>query len=308
MCVSDRGTLRVMTSSGCTLWSNAWADRIPDLSTYLAEYAIGTDLSASPCGRWVLVIDVANSEGYVTGAQRVNTLRITLLEASTGRILAANVSHVPIPRTDITWSTSGKICLLGQLCLVLVCRQHADPFIGSFQSYKLMGGLPFAVGLFGDSMSLSPCGSTVIGRRLGAPDLKHWQIPSSPYIIQEAASAPDTLPLLSLTGFTSALQADHIVYKAWHPLHSACVYAIATIPGTVHLIDAKANRCVRSWSQNELHGPTTSLDSAQVDKITPADEQAREMLSWSKDGRRLAVASRTCPARCSVLYFSGGFA
>ena len=58
MMVGNDGLLHAMTSSGCSLWSNARATRIPDLSTAPSRGMIYTNLSASPCGRWVLVMDV----------------------------------------------------------------------------------------------------------------------------------------------------------------------------------------------------------------------------------------------------------
>ena len=77
----------------------------------------------------------------------------------------------------------------------------------------------------------------------------------------------------------------------------------------MHLIDARANTCVRSWSEDELHGLDVPSDPAQGhspfayghDRLDP------HVLSWSKDGCSLAIASSTLltsGARCSVLHFS----
>ena len=118
----------------------------------------------------------------------------------------------------------------------------------------------------------------------------------------------------------------YLWHEAWHPLHSACIYAVFSTTGSVHLIDAEANRCFQSWSQDELHGPATPPSLAQGAATSSADECDHEdpadwfddeddgccpyLLSWSKDGCRLAVAScasASYRARCSVLHFSKSF-
>ena len=130
-----------------------------------------------------------------------------------------------------------------------------------------------------------------------------------------------TLRPLSLGEFTAAPQASSIAPEAWHPLHSACIYAILSTSGSVHLIDAKASRSVHCWSRDELYGPATPSDAAQASSLdqhndsASADghghgksdhEQFRCVPSWSEDGSRLSVAFgafATRPARCSVLHF-----
>ena len=97
----------------------------------------------------------------------------------------------------------------------------------------------------------------------------------------------------------------------------------------MHLFDAKANRCVQSWTEDELHGSaalnegTEGVQQPQPHDAPSADDSHGHFhrvyeilmafmkwfshaLSWSQDGRRLAVASKaslTCGARCSVLCF-----
>ena len=104
------------------------------------------------------------------------------------------------------------------------------------------------------------------------------------------------------------------------PAQRMHVYATFSETGSVHLIDAKANRCVQAWSHDELYGPATPLDLAHADNSSSADEMSDEdsdetegVLSWSKDGCRLAVSfcSLTCSSsssRCSVLQFSDNLA
>ncbi len=172
--------------------------------------------------------------------------------------------------------------------------------------------------------SLSPCGTIIQGLQLStdaslaAP--LHWQL--------HAASART----MTISGPHRATMADHsplviqecLEAATWHPVQSACLYAVGSNSGGVFLIDARANRCVMSWTEDELHGHITPFQLAedcQLDGCTAEDLDAElhqgldpeaidHALEWSKDGRRLAVtsgASLTTRARCSILHFGDSF-
>ena len=332
--VSEGGLLQSTTTSGCRLWSNARADRAPEVSS--SEHSIDTSLSASPCGRWILVVDDEAPQHCRWKRNRAS--HITVLEASTGQNLAVVHRHGWYGDLEGKWSMSGEICMLAELDCVLVYCPQVHPMFKVFQQCKL--GRPDAHSIpTGHDMSLSPCGRTVIDLHgLSTVGLQHWQIPPSSAIVKEAAVISSrTMPCFIYGEFNmdqqdkpSGLQA------AWHPLRSARIYAIACSTGGVHIIDAKGNRRVQSWSEDEVHGPAVLSDPAEEEEPDPAedvvhrhhsdelddylngfadrfsvrhdyDETVRHALSWSKDGCRLAVASGaslTCSARCSVLHFS----
>ena len=239
--------------------------------------------------------------------------QITLVKASTGQILAESSSQKCICKTQCRWSMSGEICLLPELSLVLVCCPQSDGTFRAFRQYELLGKAASDSQCSKD-LSLSPCGSTVVGVELNVPGLEHWHIPPSSSIIEEAVSAPKTLQPLSLGEITPVDWG--VAGKAWHPLQSACIYAISSRSCSVHLIDAKTNECVQYWTQDELHGPATPSDLAQVAYTSPADDNCEDEyvdyeLSWSRDGSELAVVSSTsarCAAWCSVLHFSDSLA
>ena len=279
------------------------------------QLGIDATLSASPCGRWILVMDTAFPWQVVEGQLQNAFVQITFLEASTGRTLAQCLSH-NFQEFGICWSISGDVCLLAELCLVMVYCPQADPTFKAFQHYELLGGAASQSHVHGQCLSLSPCGSIVVGLNLCAPGLHHWQIPPSSTSLEEAPPASKILQPLSLIEFSPGPQAAHDHHEAWYPLYHACIYAILSTTGSVHLIDAKANRCIQCWTQDELHCPATPMELAQVadtssadghDDETLDDALAPHVLSWSKDGHRLAIASGaygTSPARCHVLHFS----
>ena len=317
MYVSAGGVLHSMTSGGCMLWSSARDSRNPDQSTHPAKQSAATRLNASPCGRWILVMDIIQC--VCLGIPQP-TEHVTIVEASTGRNLAGYRADRSISGLEGRWSMSGQVCLLEQLSRVLVCCPQANQACTIFQQYELSGSASV------QHLSLSPCGSTVIGldnsRDTG---LQHWQIPPSSSIVREAASASQTLQPSICTDFSSGRQSSGTLQEAWH---STCIYAISCTRGGVHLIDARANRCVQSWTEDELHGPacplgsegmpssqhandTSSADASQYDSNDHGRDGNRgcvpRALSWSKDGCRLAIASGaslTRGARCCVLHFS----
>ncbi len=92
-------------------------------------------------------------------------------------------------------------------------------------------------------------------------------------------------------GFT--LDKPDVWHLAWHPLHSACIYMLVDWDGGLHCIDARASRCVKSWTEAELH-------DHQGGEAHPGYIGIPHALKWSPDGSKLAVASGP---RCSLLHF-----
>ena len=323
MYVTDCGSFHVVTSSGCIVWSSARASRNPFLSAAPDGPTIDTDVSASPCGRWILVMDVVAPKQSDQEERRMFTWQFTLLEASTGQSLFESNCRNCMKSTESKWSTSGQICLLAALSLVLVSNPSADSTFQAFQQYELLGRSPDNPEYSSKYLSLSPCGSTVVGLELKIPGLEHWQIPHGSSIVKEASSAPKTLLPVRLAGVTPLQQGTHaniFLHEAWHPVQRACIYAILSKDGSVHLIDAKANRCIRSWSHHELHDPATPLyvDAGEgPNRCEREDDWVTRVLSWSEDGCRLAIATgkslaratgrsgikQISPASCCVLHF-----
>ena len=160
MYVSNDGCLRLITSSGCQLWTNFLADRNPDWIMIPAGYDIAATLSVSPCGRWILVMEVEAPRQHMYSANPSG--HITVVEASKGRNLAGY--HVPhsFYGPKGRWSMSGDICLLEQVDCVLVYCPHADPALTTFQQYELPDRLKSSpMHTFG-CPSLSPCGSIAV--------------------------------------------------------------------------------------------------------------------------------------------------
>ena len=83
--VSDGGLLHVITPSGSMLWSSARADRNPDMATVPATHMVQTVFSPSPCGRWILVMDVEDPLQFDPADMNTCTWQLTLPEASTGQ-------------------------------------------------------------------------------------------------------------------------------------------------------------------------------------------------------------------------------
>ena len=262
MYVSDGGLLRLITSSGCMQWSNARADRTSDLFTALAEERIRTKVEGSPCGRWVLVMDGPEEGNACIG-------HIAAVEALTGHTLVKYHIFRSVGlqfRDELKgmWSMSGDICLLEQLDLVLVCYPQAPPTTKAFQLLSapeqgfsqtpgaaVQARLPKTEPLAlwqALSLALTTIATLVssMGRFLRAQPLSrkqlHIQSPCSQLSvqIQRPCSQPSALV------FMEGRQTSNVLQEAWHPLHRACVYAMSCSQGRVHLIDAKANRCVRS--------------------------------------------------------------
>ena len=344
MYVGNDGLLHLVTSSGRELCSNTPVNRNPNWLRFSAGHVIQTRLSASPCGRWILVMDCKDLRQDGSTADQAG--HIAVVDASTGRTLTAYPTHW-VGHLKGAWSMSGEVCLLERLDLVLVHCPQAHPTCPIFRHCVLLGGPASSPGYTMNSLSLSPCGSAVIDlSNKYWTGLQHWHIRPSSAIAEDPAAASPSMALQpSICAEINAegpLKASHL-REAWHPLHSARIYAISCSKGGVHIMDAKANRRVQSWSADELHGPTTSLDPAmgtmespQADDTSCTDDSDAEdsdtedsdtkdsdiedyyypdghfdpgphALSWSQDGCRLAVASRpsrTCAARCSVLHFS----
>ncbi len=338
--------LHLITSTGQPLWHISLADRCPRFADALAwqldKWALTITPSASPCGRWVLATEERSGAQRTAYESSSNLGRadlrgqrstfqgcISMVEVSTGSVLASHMTQYPC-KGHIQWSVSGDTCLHGGLpgvCCIIFPNLLAVP-----QTISLDTRPPpehtvkprTILMVRGKLRSLSPCGTIIAGLKMSKDAslaaLLHWQ----PH--------PAAVVTMKLTGPDRVKMADHsplviqecLEAAAWHPLQSACLYAVGSNSGGVFLIDAKANRCVMSWDEDELHGHPTAFhqrpysrpDSCADDD--PHTEGGWDMdpiaiqhkLEWSKDGRRLVVASgasSTTRARCSILHFGDSF-
>ncbi len=335
--IEDKG-LHLVTAAGQLLWTSTLADRCtcPCVTTQEARQRhsarVYTALDASPCGSWILIHDVAEKYDPARfdwaqiqhhSAKRIT--QVSLIDATTGRMVTGHVTLSHQGGHGI-WSSSGEACFLPGHPMVLTACQDAHAAT-AFQKAELVGergGLAArAASISNKALSFSPCGRAVIGLECdelvlhpGLRFLQLWRLPSA--CASGCAAVPRVKP--AICADLTILEPD-IQKAAWHPLHSACMCAISDIRGGVHLIDARANRCVKSWSEDELHGPATPSDvdpdywsspsttSADSDAEEPDDESyvyVEHVLEWSRDGCRLAIASgesKTSGARCSVLQF-----
>ncbi len=331
----DGNGLHLMTAAGQLLWSSTLADRctcscvITEEARHWYSAKASTLLHASPCGCWILVNDAA-TECHNQGSYRLSTsaeriTRVSLIDATTGRVVASHVILSPQHAHGI-WSSSGEVCFLPGHPLVFgACQDaHAAP---TFQKAELVGECGRLAARpasdINSALSLSPCGRVVIGLEsdgmvfdTSITFLQLWQLPSASAPSCGAVPRVEPARCAELT-----ILEPEIRIIAWHPLHSACVCAVSDMWGGVHLIDARAKRCVKSWSEDELHGPATPShvdpdywsSSGSVlagsDEEEPDDESyaiVEHVLEWSRDGCRLAVASgesKTSGARCSVVHF-----
>ncbi len=325
--------LHVISSTGQLLWSQHTPERTTELAMTLAKYrftadgecCIYTRTSVSECGRWICVADEHHENvpraDLLDGLQHFG--QASIVEAASGLVLHRHKICAD-PGYGIPWSKFGATCLipgLGVLPVVLsgyTSRYAASQF---FRPNQLLGGNgePPCLCVFSFaqvSPSLSPCGSIVIGcdknqdangSRLG---LQQWRLPAGSAFRGSAPLRvkPETIPGPIPPGDQAA----------WHPLPRACIYATGSTQGGVQLIDARANRCIKSWSETELHGPAAmhcdgshpynasanGLHQTESGGAYPTDIQ--QLMEWSKDGRMLAVAShRSGPikARCRCAAF-----
>ncbi len=339
--------LHLITSAGQLLWRTPLPEIHLRLLTSMAWQPDARSLtitpSASPCGRWVLVTEEYYRAQHAVyrshfhhepaGSEDQEPTfkgRISIVEASTGSILASQMTHHPCVG-HIEWSVSGDTCLHGGLpgvCCIIAPNLQAVPQTNSLDARPppehTVKPRTIVLTVQGKLRSLSPCGTIIAGLKMSKDAslaaLLHWQ----PH--------PAAVVTMKLTGPDRVKMADHsplVIQKcleaaAWHPLQSACLYAVGSNSGGVFVIDAKANRCVVSWDEDELHGHPTAFhqrpysrpDSCAADDLHTEggwdmDPTAiQHKLEWSKDGRRLAVASgasSSTRARCSILHFGDSF-
>ncbi len=329
--------LHVISPTGQLVWSRSTSERIPHLARdpWMAadQYYIDTTITASECGRWICVIDEL-AHPYVLGWEGDDKFPIgqaSIVEAASGLVLHRHML-CGLTGSMCDWSKLGAACLLSQICLspvILAGRTSTSAASQAFCPIELLslvsgpnGRAPqFAESCHGQiSPSLSPCGSNVIGWDENKDSdgscvgLLQWRLP--------VASACSRSTLLSLEpekvcGLPTG-PGPPGKQVAWHPLPCAYIYATDSPEGGVLLIDARANRCIKSWSEAELHGPATlhchgshaySASANGAHQTGPAGAyptDIEQLLEWSKDGHMLTVAShgsRQCMARCSVLHF-----
>ena len=386
VCLLTNGLLLCMTVSGEKLWSVRWSDRVHGLNgddgAALSHNSFHAQLSVSPCGRWILVTDRGPEFSAVWGEKSNgrSTGQLNIVEASKGSILHCHESQQCFHSDFISWSQAGEACLVEDLAVVFAAFPTQDPMQPQvFRELQLLGRCTGALAALDtdafNDLDMSPSGSTVIGVLKEAwmegsiTSLQHWQLhPASPAV--PTSDDPQPSGTVQPSSRAALSWDEHSAWElAWHPLPSACICAVVDLEGGVHLIDARANRCIRSWSEAELHCPGTrpehaqwpsgSVQDGEADKTgsdgcrnscdgasledrvdsrpgheqpvgqsgvpDSDDEPASEedvanpdwddsddassggwplVLIWSRDGRRLAVASG---ANCCVLHFSDSF-
>ena len=327
------GLVHLMTSSGIILWTVSRSARgsgqIIKQASHGAKQRINTHVSASPCGRWILVLDLdGDLHRRTAGYSRLCPDRyiglVSIVEAATGSILHRNLRHQPFRHTRGCWSRSGEVCLLEMIGVVLAACPESTARFQAFQQFELLGSTSAPDDDQSEtemSLSLSPCGSIVVGVEETHSDrgtdagLRHWQLPSASALRPADSSAcegGDMCQTLQPSICAElALRQLNFFRLAWHPLQSACIYAIADWNGGVHCINARANKCIRSWTEAELHGAAVMPELAQEDEDCCHDKSGdmkasakvimyHHVLAWARNGSKLAVASEN---RCSIVHF-----
>ncbi len=325
---TDSTGVHLITSAGQLLWSNFASARDPDWALYqMIPGTAKTWSSASPCGCWILVVDsFFPMVGVSYQCQLPKGRLASILDASTGAVLHCHTSGFSLEKLAI-WSESGRVCFLPAAALVLAACRDTDGTPWAFKSLELLsidGCLADSGLILGKQpRSMSPCGSFVVGLEMDADlkpvSLQHWRLPAASALDHSLVEAVEPMPCAEL------LVPDPSEHVAWHPLQSAAVYAAGSHQGGVYLVDARVGKCIKSWSEDELHGPARSFNNAQVtssadwvgegeyDDGDDSDQGQGKLLhifEWSKDGRRLAIAScgsATSGTRCSVLDFGDHF-
>ena len=311
--VTRGGLHHLITSSGELLWRVSIADRSLHILQGQALQPGGcktlTQLKASPCGRWILVIDhfAANHD---QGASWGST-HLTVVEVPSGRIVHSQQNEHPEKYLRCAWSESGNACLFQETVSVLAycpCAGAAPSFRyfplvmdGLSECRSVEAGYPlFTI------LSLSPCGSTVIGYVTGVVQddigsLQQWQLPSASAVAADSSQLEESLEP-SICADLPNMELN-INCAAWHPMWNARVYALGDQHNGVCLMDARTNTCIKAWDVQELHGSAAhEAESSCDDGVYPeAFESFDQVLRWSKDGRKLAFAS---DRRCRILCFS----
>ncbi len=308
-----------MTFTGQMLWSLPGSERSPAVAAAQAcadnEMDSGTMATTSPCGRWILVVDgLWDPIAYQPPARTY----VSIVGAETGTVLHRLTAQVACDDDRASWNQSGQVCLLSWLPMALIACKSANASNQAFRQIELLCKSPSPRGSWadvsGNPLSLSPCGRTVIGMHSVDPEdtridrLQCWQLPPASYPSNSYVNSVKPSTVSGLTPYE-----PNFSQAAWHPLQGAQVFAIGSDRGDLCVIDAKANRCIVSWSEEELHGvaaasrltdgPCQSAPAAPTSSVVTLGQD----LEWSGDGRRLAVASRataTSGAKCSVLQFA----
>ncbi len=302
--VNSCGLLHLMSTQGDTLWSLSAIARSPRSMEGFPQGRDSTEVKASPCGRWILVTDAQMPSDHAC------TVQISIVEAATGNIVCTSLVDARCDTPSGTWSESGNVCFFHEPPVVLVYSPSADMPQAFVQAAIASDGPGFLnPGLSGSMLSLSPCGRTVVGLEPEHvhPDVLHsilhlqLPFPAPSRHAQAAELRTDTCAMLHSNSM-------HFRRMAWHPRRSACIYAIADSLGSVHCFDARADRCIASWSEAELYDsirikePGEDSDSSSDDDADnrPYRPCILSILQWSADGSKLAVAYGS---RCSVLHF-----
>ncbi len=306
--------LHAITSTGQMLWSLPVSERSPAVATAQAhepnDMHSGILTTPSPCGRWILAEDGLWDEGAI---QNPAETYVSIVGAKTGTVLHRLTAQVHC-NDQASWNQSGQVCLLPWLPVALIACKSTNASNQAFQQIELLCNSPsdgIWADVAGNELSLSPCGRSVIGMETLDPEgaridrLQCWQLPSASYLSDPGFSSVAPAAISELTPYK-----PDFPQAAWHPLQGAQIFAIGSNRGGVCVIDAKANRCINSWNEEELHGVATASCPTDVpcqSALASSAVTLRQVLNWSGDGRRLAVASRataTSEAKCSVLQFA----
>ena len=293
VCLSNDGRLLCMTASGQELWSIRNSFRSPGPTQISRALWCGmlAKLSASPCGRWILAIDRAVPCGNRSGPAGEYVGLVSIVEASTGSVKLCHRGQQPFLHVqDVSWSQSGDVCFIQELALVIVAWPRTTTRPPVFQRFKLLrrsedvwdeddkdiyNGLHrhLHYSPYNPSLSLSPCDRIVIGAESAWQDnscnyVHSWQLPPSAPLFAHLQAFQIVEPSVS----TGPIAGDPEAYQvAWHPLQSACVCVLSDEKGGIHLIDAGANKCIRSWSVEQLFGSGTSRQLAQPSNSSTLD-------------------------------------
>ena len=86
------------------------------------------------------------------------------------------------------------------------------------------------------------------------------------------------------------LHAPDLAWMAWHPQPRTCMYACYDHEKGVHLVDARADVIVKSWTADELMGRSCGPRGNTCTRGQgECDRKLSNGLAWSHDGCRPAV-------------------
>lgn len=235
----------------------------------------------------MMLVQIANKPGSAlpgnAGLQIVN-------EAISSNDVAEAFIHPEDAQSDVTKHSWRKVNLIG---LTGAVWRHPSPYVHSLPSW----------------ITMSPCGTVIFG--LDAVDgwhknshssmvFSHWHLSDlarTRYIPHDSGE----LQVRPRECAGLQMHAENGMQQAWHPQPNSCMYAFYSWQDGLRLIDARADRVVKSWSPTDLLSYTLrqSVGDDRIDGELP-EIAPGTALEWSHDGRRLAVL---LGHPCAVLTF-----